>query len=352
AVIETIKSLDHEVTLVTAEPTDWGKVEKIIGTTIRPDKEVCLLPFRVRAFGIYMRLLESLKILLGKKRYDLIVNTHGDVLPISSDIIYMHFPTFAILKEPPVNIKYSKSFFWRFYFCPYEIVQAHLVKKMMWKELLTNSEYSREVIKKYIGTDAIVLPPPVDVNDFLKASKSKNREDRVVLCGRYSPEKNYEFALRVAEHLPHVEFTIIGASSGKVSSAYYRKLARLIVERKLRNVELLRDVPKDEQLKLYSKSKVFMHAMINEHFGIAIVEGMASGLVPVVHRSGGPWCDIINRGLYGLGYSSLEEAVEATEEALEGYWNFREKAIERSLMYDKKKFINDFAKIINVVKSL
>jgi alpha-1,2-mannosyltransferase len=36
-----------------------------------------------------------------------------------------------------------------------------------------------------------------------------------------------------------------------------------------------------------------LHTMWNEHFGIAVVEMMASGLITVAHRSGGPLMDII-----------------------------------------------------------
>lgn len=33
--------------------------------------------------------------------------------------------------------------------------------------------------------------------------------------------------------------------------------------------------------------------MWNEHFGIAVVEYMASGLIPIVHASAGPLLDIV-----------------------------------------------------------
>jgi alpha-1,2-mannosyltransferase len=44
--------------------------------------------------------------------------------------------------------------------------------------------------------------------------------------------------------------------------------------------------------------------MIGEHFGISVVEAMVSGLVPVVHSSGGPWLDILEQGKGGFGYNT------------------------------------------------
>ena len=45
-----------------------------------------------------------------------------------------------------------------------------------------------------------------------------------------------------------------------------------------------------------------------EHFGIAIAEAAAAGLVPVVYRDGGVWTDIASRVDQGLGYTRVEEA--------------------------------------------
>ncbi len=315
-VISALKELGYEITLLTVEPTDWTKVREMFGEAwlIKPDKEVHVLPFRTRAFGIYARLLTFLR--MGGK-YDLCVNTHGDALPVRSDIIYMHYPVFALLKDSSISVKYSRSRFWRLYFKPYEYIQSHLVRniKHRAKVIATNSEFSREAIKKYLGIDAKVVYPPVDIDVFINGNEVA-REDRVVSCGRFAPEKNYEFIIDVASHLPQYEFVIIGASSGRVSSAYYNKLMRLVRSKGVENVRLMRDVSRSEQVRIYKKSKVFLHAMRGEHFGVAVVEAMASGLVPVVHESGGAWTDIVDRGEYGYGYKSLEGAIEAVERAM------------------------------------
>lgn len=39
--------------------------------------------------------------------------------------------------------------------------------------------------------------------------------------------------------------------------------------------------------------------MIEEHFGIAIVESIAAGCIMVAHNSGGPKCDIVKEGITG-----------------------------------------------------
>jgi alpha-1,2-mannosyltransferase len=238
--------------------------------------------------------------------------------------------------------------FWRLYFAPYETIQGYMAKRMRWRVLLTNSEYSRDVIRRHIGAEAIVVYPPVNIGEFLEAGRTppEEREDIVVACGRFTPEKRHELVIEVARHLPDVEFHIVGATSGKVSPPYIARLRRLIERYGLRNVRLHVDYPRRDQVRLYSRAKVYIHAMIGEHFGIAVVEAMAAGLVPVVHRSGGPWNDITYQGRYGLGYNTVEEAVEAVEKALKDYPRLSKKAQARAMEFSHERFKERFKHIV------
>lgn len=46
-------------------------------------------------------------------------------------------------------------------------------------------------------------------------------------------------------------------------------------------------------LQWLSRASIGLSTMIDEHFGINIVEYMAAGVVPVTHASGGPLNDIV-----------------------------------------------------------
>ena len=349
SVIESLKDSGYRVRLITTEPTNWDHVRRMTGKDIRPDVEETVFPFRVKYFGIYARLLTFLKLLRKKGKCLLTINTHGDVLPISTDIVYMHYPTFTLLEDQAVNIKYKESMFWRTYFLPYKFIQERLTGKLEGSVILTNSEYSREAIRRHIGVDATVVYPPVDLKAFLPLSENDERQDVVVSCGRYSPEKNQLLLLKLAKELPDYGFIVIGASSGKVSGAYYN---RLLDERRrmgLTNIVFHRDLPRRDQLEIYSRSKVYVHPMIGEHFGIAVVEAMASGLIPIVHKSGGTWSDIVRGGLYGYGFQDLDEAVKAVEEAFMNYESIRDRVVNRAREFDEECFKEKFISIVEEV---
>lgn len=339
ATIEAFKEAGWEVTLATVEPTDWELVSRVWGKVVRPDKEITLLPFKVRAFGIYTRQLTTLMISQLKRKHDLVFNTHGDVVVAESDITYMHFPTFVMWGQS--YTKYESGF-WRLYFTPHYALQKKLIRRHIRALLLTNSRFSKHVIRKAVGKNSIVVHPPVDVRCLNLNGK---REDVVVSIGRFSKEKRYEFVLEVAERVPNVEFHICGSLT-PANKPYYNMLVNAIEERGLKNVHLHTNIPQKDLEKLLAQAKVYFHAMINEHFGISVVEGMASGLVPVVHKSGGTWTDVVDYGRYGYGYKTVGEAVDCIRNALENYDNLTAVVRERAKHFSKEKYKKRIVRVI------
>ena len=52
------------------------------------------------------------------------------------------------------------------------------------------------------------------------------------------------------------------------------------------NVKFHINASVEEKVDILKKSKVLLHGFIGEHFGIAIVEAMSTGIIPVTHDSG------------------------------------------------------------------
>lgn len=58
-------------------------------------------------------------------------------------------------------------------------------------------------------------------------------------------------------------------------------------------VEFVVNAPYPLMLDWLARASVGMNTMVEEHFGINVVEYMAAGLIPVAHASAGPLLDII-----------------------------------------------------------
>lgn len=310
-IAKTLKEKGYKITYYTAQKTDWNYVRTVLGISFKPDSEKYVFKVKIPYFGIYQRLITGF-LSNAIKECDLVINTHGDVMPfVKADITYMHYPTFSLWYESPVNVKYLRSVFWKSYFIPYYFTQKYLVRKTQCL-ILTNSKFSQRVILNHVGKLSIVIYPPVSVKPYIKLLRNKRRKNLVVTIGRFTPEKRYEDVIKIASKTSNIKYVIIGSVPNKLSVRYFSKIRNMISRNKLRNVILMPNLSFESKLKVLSQAKVYLHTMVNEHFGISIVEGMASGLVPVTHMSGGAWEDILDgkQGVHGYAFRNLDEAVE------------------------------------------
>jgi glycosyltransferase involved in cell wall biosynthesis len=154
--------------------------------------------------------------------------------------------------------------------------------------LIAITQYVRQAIKRVSGLDSSVIYPPVDVSSFSEGLSVPKREKTVLVISRISPEKQIERAIRILKIVNEKDegwrLTVVGALS-PFNTSYYEKLVSL---GKGHNVQIRTNLSKQEILEAAASSSVYLHTMPGEHFGISVVEAMASGLIPVVPDSGGP----------------------------------------------------------------
>lgn len=346
--ITVLKKLGFKVTLATCEATNWIKLKKVWGEdwVTLPDEEIYLFKKPLGTLGLYQRQLVNLRI-HSTKGFDLIINTHGDLMPIRSNIIYMHFPT-GLLATSPTTSKYSFSIFWRFYYEPYALLQKILKKLFLENSvILTNSEFTAEIIRNGYKVKPIIVYPPVDVSSFLKAfTAKKEREPIVISTGRFAPEKNYHLIPKIAKRVPEAKFYIIGTLLPRYRW-YMEEIRKAAEKLNVRSrVKILANLPFQDLLAIYSRASSYLHLMRGEHFGISVVEAMAAGLVPIVNKIGGPWMDIIAKGKYGYGYLSIDRAVECVKRSLDVGISERKEISRSASRFSRKAFERRFTQII------
>ena len=266
--------------------------------------------------------------IIEKGNYDITINTHGDTLPFyhhtlskNNAITYCHFPSakyhidsenleylrdirvggrgFTQIYEtayskrkvvvPDLNLKTKLEI--RQYFDFLRVKYDSLMKNTL---VLTNSKYCRNAIYNAFNIDAKILYPPVDVETFREAAlkSTTQREDIILVISRIAPDKQIENAIELAKILRERDIgkkgMIIVGNLHYYDYEYYQKLRKMIVDYNLSDyVSLQTNIKFSKLVQLMQLAKVYFHPRIDEHFGISIVEAMASGLVPVVSDIGG-----------------------------------------------------------------
>lgn len=139
------------------------------------------------------------------------------------------------------------------------------------------------------------------------------RRQALVGVGRITPSKRWEVAVAVVDELRRrghdLALTLIGH---REDAPYEARLRDLAAARPW--LRILADVSRRELLDELAAHRYGIHAMQDEHFGIAPAEILAAGCLPFVRNSGGP-VEIVGAHP-GLVFDTAAAAVERIGAAL------------------------------------
>ena len=319
SVLALLKNMGFKVTVLSSGHVAWERICRSFGyklDEIKPEREI---PLNTNHFDAYKRIAEGIYTILARQSYDIIISTYAETDRGLADISYIHYPYLYGLKEE--REKFYNSSLWRLYYTPYHIIQRAIDNVFLPRTtLIVNSTYTQLLAQRYMGITPMVIHPPVDVARISKlaTTKTKRRENVVITVGRIAPGKNLDMIPYIAAKTRSVKKFLIIGNIQEMFPDYLNHLQHLINKLGVRDkVMLLPNLTFEKKIELMSNARIYLHTMPNEHFGIAIVEGMAAGLIPVIHRSGGPWLDILQRRhAYGLSFTTIEQAAECIDEIL------------------------------------
>jgi glycosyltransferase involved in cell wall biosynthesis len=357
SVIEALKLTNNDVTLFTVEKTDWAAVFRLFGSFMRPNTEI-FSKWAIRGdyartsslVSVYTKYLEGLLRL--RRKYDLVINTYGDLFNSIAGIAYVHFPIKATLSysQTPVFASPAK---WAAYCRVYNCVTS-IVNRFNPSLLLTNSKFTQQIVTKYLERRSLVLYPPVDVKAFARTDVKS--ENLVVTVSKFTPKKCLHKVPLIAKNTHNAKFIIVGGTN-EYSGKTIADVRKVIKDYDLNDhVILMPNLQRSKLMELLVRARVYLHVMPSEHFGISIIEAMAAGCVPVVHRSGGPWLDILDQrqGKYGFSYETPEEAAFLIDDIMSDDKlanKVSHAAQERSWKYDESVFGKNLQMIIDKLVS-
>lgn len=166
------------------------------------------------------------------------------------------------------------------------------------QHVVCNSQFTKKYTDQEYGVYSEVIYPPIDLDVF----KQGKKENIILSVGRFSQllqSKRQDVLIEVFKEMVDEGLSgwrLIFAGGAEIGGVEY--LERLKKQTQRYPIEILENLSSDKVVELYSKAKIFWNASgfeIDEdknperveHFGMVIVEAMASGCIPIVVGKGG-----------------------------------------------------------------
>ena len=225
-------------------------------------------------------------------------------------IVYVHYPTDLEISQKD----YTSNVMKKLYIKPYLFVSNNLdyIKKAT---IITNSNYTKKAIKQIWNVDSTVIYPPCPQYSFPLEDKISEDADINTVCslGRFTPEKEYDTILKIAKERPKLKFELIGSvTSDKIS--YLQRLKN----KASKNVIFHVNASINEKTETLKRSRILLHSFQGEHFGVALIEAMSAGLIPITHNSGAAKEDQLVDDIFR--YDNVENAIGCLDRAI-SLWN-------------------------------
>jgi len=325
----------HEVSVLSWQPFDLRITNRNFGTSLRQEdvqvftvnaalrSAVSLVPLPLA----YLRsqiLYRVAKSLYDEGRFDVVFSASNEIDIGGTAIQYIHFP-WAYWPRPEGELRwYHVDPAVKAYrklsgrLSGYD--QARIARNLS----LANSNWTARRFEEWYGALPRTLYPPVPGG--YPETPHDRRERAFVTVGRISPEKKIEeiieilAAVRARGH--DLRLTIIGHIE-------FPNYMRWLAEKSWPHrswITFRHDLPRCDLVNLIARHRYGIHAMEDEHFGIAPAELQRAGCITFVPNSGGP-PEIVG-GDERVIFGSVEDAVEKIDRVL------RDPALEASLQED------------------
>jgi len=324
---ETMRALmsrGHELTLLSGE-FNADRLERFFGFEgLFRGISVKTYPADSRdKFGTYKHLLHHLKaqrkLVSADSNYDFVFSTQdpGYIPDISRPVIqWGYFPNSlpSGLYGWPLRVHYSRK-----------IQRISLV--------LAISEYAKSHFDEAWKVPTVLVYPACNM-----IVPSHVRDNVVVTAARGVPEKNLELFWEVARRCSNYEFVLLLTRDPR-----FVEYSQVLQGTAPMNGRVIVDPEKEAYQETLARSKIYLHLMRGEHFGITVVESMSAGCVPVVHDSGGPKEIVGSSGLLWKDISDIPRLLMVADTSYEAISKLSR---ERARTFSREKFDKSFGEVL------
>lgn len=326
AAAEHLISAGHDVTALGPEPIDIETTRQRLGR----DLSQCS----------YQRVTDDVEAAAASAHFDMFINCTylSSAIPCSErSMYYVHFPGVPLSPRRKVSSFVSSTGVralapFTSLPGPLEGVRAGFGRRIhdvSWAQKYTlvaaNSVFTAKWVKQLWDVHAEILYPPVDVaveltsNGPLVMSLGRFFDRSFGHCKKQDALLDAWQLIEERDSMGEWSVRMIGGADAS-SRDYVLGLRRQALTLR---AEIAVNVPRDVVRETLGTASMLWHAAgfgedaarhpdRFEHFGIAVVEAMAAGIVPIVFAAAGP-VEIVRHDIDGYHWSTVEELISYTE---------------------------------------
>jgi glycosyltransferase involved in cell wall biosynthesis len=354
----TLEALREEfdVALATLGPVDHASMNRNLGTSLR--EEDFTIHIAPRRYTNILRFVPTagaqLEIALttrwareldARQHFDAVMSTQNEMDFGRPGVQYVHYP-WAYLPRPEIELRWFHRIPGALAgyrgFCG--LVSQGTIEGAGRNVSLANSTFVARKVKDYYGTDAEVVYPPVPGR--FPDIPWEERQQAAVAVGRMNPCKRWEIVVAmvdlVRERGVELALTLINTPD---DPEYGRRIARMAESRPW--FRILTGLTREELAHEVALHRYGIHAMKEEHFGIAVAEMVRAGCIPFVHDSGGP-VEIVG-GLRELRFQDVADgagALSAVAGDRELTGRLREALAHQKEMFSVERFCDSLREVM------
>jgi len=226
------------------------------------------------------------------------------------------------------------------------------------KQVVCNSEFTKNFIDREYGVNSKVVYPPVSVSQF----KPGRKQNLICYIGRFSKltqQKRQDVLIEVFKKFLKVNknWKLVLAGGAEVGNGdFTQKLAKMA---RGYPIEIVLSPSFSEVKEIMGSAKLFWSASgygIDEnkepgkveHFGITVVEAMAARVIPLVHNKGGHKETVVH-GENGYLWDKKSELLRYSLALADNYKSMKAMSVvahRESKKYSEDAFVNEFTKLI------
>lgn len=351
----------YDVTILTWQQPDLAALDRCFGTSIAglpfeiqtPARTAAWLIERIPDDSAHQRANYLVRLAKQRRgRFDAVIFCTFEGEVNRPAIQYIHYPYIArrmqawnVPGDAPLKTRLRGLLSRRTR--PWMLISGYSFERLKLNRTLTNSEWTARQVADLCGITSEVLYPPAPGQ--FPDTPWERRRDSFVAIGRLNPGKRQDWMIetlaQVRRQFPGLELHICGF----VEQQEREYLQRLEALQRAHGpwVRIHKNLTRAGLIELMGTSRYGIHAMLDEHFGIAPAEMARAGCIPFVHASGGQ-VEVVNRDPR-LCFTTVEEAsakILAVMRNADLQRTLREAVAERSKLFSPAVFVREFQRIV------